>query len=478
MRAANNPLQADAVVIDEASMLDVHLAGELSRSLSLPREWRLGAACKCSPRRLHSSTGALFHALPPSTNILLVGDDDQLPSVGPGAVLHDLLRCACVPRVELSTVFRQDPSGDIARNAQLINRGCFPHHFRIFDSTAALRRAAASTTALQQRPSGCVFVSAHTEQAASEAVCGGVLDWLEAAGYDVAKEVQVLTPLKRGAAGTFALNARLQERLNPEPDRAADAALANALLNPTALAAMEQSDWYRTVEERMQLERMPLEQPPTPQQQRQPPRQQQPRQQPRQQQQQQPPQPGAGSGAHHDAESLPRVGGSGAHHDAESLPRVGDAMIQLTNDYEMQVFNGDVGRVTRVWQEGKALRFAVSFAVRASVGRDSTEMVVEYTRSALGKDIALSYALTVHKAQGSEYQVVVMPILPQHALMLHRNLLYTGLSRARRLLVMVGTEGALRKAVENDSSARRITLLAERIDDKTFAPPTTRHMTD
>ncbi|KOO32232.1 RecD/TraA family helicase [Chrysochromulina tobinii] len=389
MRAANNPLQADAVVIDEASMLDVHLAG------------------------------ALFHALPPSTNILLVGDDDQLPSVGPGAVLHDLLRCACVPRVELSTVFRQDPSGDIARNAQLINRGCFPHHFRIFDSTAALRRAAASTTALQQRPSGCVFVSAHTEQAASEAVCGGVLDWLEAAGYDVAKEVQVLTPLKRGAAGTFALNARLQERLNPAPDRAADAALANALLNPTALAAMEQSDWYRT--------------------------------------------PGAGSGA---------------SPDAESLPRVGDAMIQLTNDYEMQVFNGDVGRVTRVWQEGKALRFAVSFAVRASVGRDSTEMVVEYTRSALGKDIALSYALTVHKAQGSEYQVVVMPILPQHALMLHRNLLYTGLSRARRLLVMVGTEGALRKAVENDSSARRITLLAERIDDKTFAPPTTRHMTD
>ena len=153
-------------------------------------------------------------------------------------------------------------------------------------------------------------------------------------------------------------------------------------------------------------------------------------------------------------------------------------MIQLTNDYEMQVFNGDVGRVTRVWQEGKALRFTVSFTVRASVGRDSAEMVVEYTRSALGKDIALSYALTVHKAQGSEYQVVVMPILPQHALMLNRNLLYTGLSRARRLLVMVGTEGALRKAVENDSSARRITLLAERIDDKTFAPPTTRHMTD
>ena len=381
-------------------------------------------------------------------------------------MLHDLLRCACVPRVELSTVFRQDPSGDIARNAQLINRGCFPHHFRIFDSTAALRRAAASTTALQQRPSGCVFVSAHTEQAASEAVCGGVLDWLEAAGYDVAKEVQVLTPLKRGAAGTFALNARLQERLNPAPDRAADAALANALLNPTALAAMEQSDWYRTVEERMQLERMPLEQQSQPPPQQQQPRQQQPRQQPRQQQQQQqqqPPQPGAGSGA---------------SPDAESLPRVGDAMIQLTNDYEMQVFNGDVGRVTRVWQEGKALRFAVSFAVRASVGRDSTEMVVEYTRSALGKDIALSYALTVHKAQGSEYQVVVMPILPQHALMLHRNLLYTGLSRARRLLVMVGTEGALRKAVENDSSARRITLLAERIDDKTFAPPTTRHMTD
>ena len=115
--------------------------------------------------------------------------------------------------------------------------------------------------------------------------------------------------------------------------------------------------------------------------------------------------------------------------------------------------------------------------MRASVG-GGAETIVDYTRSALGRDIALSYALTVHKAQGSEYPVVVMPVLPQHANMLHRNLLYTGLSRAKRLLVLVGSEDALRRAVENDSSARRITLLAERIDDRQFAPAVTRHMSD
>ena len=94
------------------------------------------------------------------------------------------------------------------------------------------------------------------------------------------------------------------------------------------------------------------------------------------------------------------------------------------------------------------------------------------------RDVALSYALTVHKAQGSEYPVVVMPILPQHSSMLYRNLLYTGLSRAKKLLVLVGSEAALRKAVENDTRARRVTLLAERVDDRNFASPLTRHMSE
>ena len=174
--------------------------------------------------------------------------------------------------------------------------------------------------------------------------------------------------------------------------------------------------------------------------------------------------------------------------DGETAPRVGDAMIQLTNDYKENVFNGDIGRVTRVWNEGRALRFSVAFASRSAIGGDTAmanralsgqrDLVVEYTRSSLDKDIALSYALTIHKAQGSEYPVVVVPILPQHRNMLYRNLLYTGFSRAKQLLVLVGSEEELRRAVANDSRGRRNTLLADRIDDRNFAPPVTRHMSE
>ena len=175
-------------------------------------------------------------------------------------------------------------------------------------------------------------------------------------------------------------------------------------------------------------------------------------------------------------------------------------MIQLTNDYSRQVFNGDIGRVTAVWREGRTLRFSVAFSGRAGAsggaasggaasggaaaggaaagGAVAGEAEVEYTRSALDKDVALSYALTVHKAQGSEYPVVVMPVLPAHAAMLGRNLLYTGLSRAKSLLVLVGTEESLRAAVASTSQGRRRTMLAQRIHDKSFAPPVTRHMSD
>jgi len=178
--------------------------------------------------------------------------------------------------------------------------------------------------------------------------------------------------------------------------------------------------------------------------------------------------------------------------DGEVLPRVGDRMIQLRNDYEQQVYNGDIGHVTRVWKEGRANRFSVSFAAPttqatrrtpdggleevARRGLRPTQLLVEYTRSALDRDIALAYALTVHKAQGAEYPVVVMPIVPQHSRMLYRNLLYTGLSRAKQLLVFVGSESALRFAVHNGAASRRVTLLAERVDDRDFAPKVTRHM--
>ena len=140
---------------------------------------------------------------------------------------------------------------------------------------------------------------------------------------------------------------------------------------------------------------------------------------------------------------------------------------------DTQVFNGDIGHVSSVWQDGRALRFSVRFGIGSGRLRETT---VEYTRTALDRDIALSYALTIHKAQGGEYPVVVMPVVPQHRNMLYRNLLYTGLSRAKQLLVMVGSESAVQHAVNNDVAARRVTLLAERVDSREFAPAVTRHM--
>ena len=108
--------------------------------------------------------------------------------------------------------------------------------------------------------------------------------------------------------------------------------------------------------------------------------------------------------------------------------------------------------------------------------RSADEVVVEYTRSALDQHIALSYALTVHKAQGAEYPVVVMPVVPQHSMMLYRNLLYTAVSRARRLLVLVGDERAIETAVGEDKMQRRETLLAHRISDDRFASAATKHL--
>ena len=111
-------------------------------------------------------------------------------------------------------------------------------------------------------------------------------------------------------------------------------------------------------------------------------------------------------------------------------------------------------------------------------GLRAAPLVVEYTKSALHTRVALSYALTIHKAQGAEYPVVVVPLLSSHYTMLYRNLVYTGISRAKRLLVVVGERSALTRAVTNGARARRFTLLAERVDDRSFAPAVTRHMTD
>jgi exodeoxyribonuclease V alpha subunit len=336
------PLEADAIVVDEASMLDLFLAAKL------------------------------LDALPIHTCVLLVGDSDQLPSVGPGSVLLDLLSASRVPRVTLDTIFRQDPSGDIARTAQLVNRGLPLTHLL-------------HTPPKGVRPGGCLFVPAADEAAAAEIICGGLLDWLKRAEYDLDTELQVLAPLKLGAAGTYALNRRLKQRLNP-----------------------------------------------------------------------------------------------GVGREAELGVSVGDQMIQLTNDYESLVFNGDIGRVTAV-RPGRGARFTVCFDQREALTRGSSDeaessgVEVEYGAKALGRDVALSYALTVHKSQGSEYPVVVLPVLPQHGRMLYRNLFYTGISRAKQLLVLVGSEEAIAAAVGNNAMQRRDTMLTERVADDEVAPFCAKH---
>ena len=144
--------------------------------------------------------------------------------------------------------------------------------------------------------------------------------------------------------------------------------------------------------------------------------------------------------------------------------------MQLSNDYEVGVFNGDVGLVDDVMRNG-------SFVGRFVTGIDKQTRVM-YSSKDVGDTVSLAYALTVHKAQGAEYPVVVVPLLSSHYTMLYRNLVYTGISRAKRLLVVVGERSALTRAVTNGARARRFTLLAERVDDRSFAPAVTRHMSD
>ena len=386
--ATASPLEADCVVIDEASMLDVH-------------------------------PGALFHASP-DCSIRMVGDDDQrLGRPRRGAARPAALR---VPRVALEGVFVRTPR---ATSRETLGSSSVAACLRTFSASAAdaLGRAIAATSALQSQPTGCFFLGA-----ASEAAAGDLRPyptWLRGGIYDLDSEVRVLSPMKRGNVGTPTSTASCR-LLTPNDDDAGEAQGGGA-------------------------------------------------------------RGGRGSGDAPTGLSGGYTGGSVAR---EVMPREGDRMIQLRNDYEQQVFNGDIGHVTRVWQEGRVTRFSVAFPARtldgsgrgrkalANAGLRPRDLVVEYTRSALDRDVALSYALTVHKAQGAEYPVVVMPVVPQHSMMLYRNLLYTGLSRAKKLLVLVGSEAALHQAVQNGAATRRVTLLAERIDDRNFAPQTTRHLSD
>jgi exodeoxyribonuclease V alpha subunit len=312
-RGVDWPLEADVVLVDEASMLDAGLAL------------------------------ALVRALPPLAHLVLVGDADQLPPVGPGQVLADLLACEHVPARHLTRVFRQAEQSAIVRSAHCVRRGEMPE---LIVPTGTVR-------------TDCYFLEAETAEAALALIENVVARSLPARfGLDPVRDIQVLTPTNRGPLGAATLNQRLRQRLLP-------------------VAASE---------------------------------------------------PAAGG---------PRL-------------RRGDKVIQLQNDPDRGVFNGDLGIVETVDPSARLLQVRLADAL-VDFSMDEVDV------------LGLGWAITVHKSQGSEFPAVVMPLAASHGPMLQRRLLYTALTRARTVAVLVGQRSAIARAVASDEAARRITRLSERL---------------
>jgi exodeoxyribonuclease V alpha subunit len=279
----------------------------------------------------------LLKALPPSSSLVLVGDADQLPSVGPGRVLNDVIHSGRVPVVELDRIFRQAEASTIVVNAHRINDGLMP---------------------VQHDAGDFYFI----EQDDPEEVVRLILKLCRERipsrfGFDPVEGIQVLSPMHRGPAGVSNLNRVLQETLNPGS---------------------------------IEL----------------------------------------------------------AHGDRRLRP--GDKVMQIRNNYDKEVFNGDIGRVDRIDTEARAV--TVRYEDRR-VGYETTEL----------DEIVLAYAVSVHKAQGSEFPAVIVPVLTQHYLLLQRNLLYTAVTRGKRLVVLIGTKKALAIAVKNTDTRERHTRLRTRL---------------
>ncbi|TCP57823.1 exodeoxyribonuclease V alpha subunit [Tumebacillus sp. BK434] len=313
-RDEENPLEGAVFIIDEASMIDQLLFFQLLR------------------------------ALPSGARLVLCGDIDQLPSVGAGRVLQDLIESGTVTVVRLQTIFRQAQESLIVKNAHRINRGLLP----------------------ETAKDGDFFF---LEEGRPEALLQLVLDLAARRlpgflGADPVEDIQVLVPMRRGAVGVEALNEAMQATLNP--------------------AAAEKAELTH--------------------------------------------------------------GGR--------ILRVGDKVMQTKNNYTKEVFNGDVGRVAALDAEEGELTVAYP--------DDQEPRCITYALTEL-EELSLAYAVTVHKSQGSEYPCVILPVVMQHRVMLQRNLIYTGVTRAKKLVVLVGTKPALQTAVKSQDGQRRYTRLAERV---------------
>jgi len=316
-RDVDNPIPAEAIVVDEASMLDLFLANSLMKAVSIDAQ------------------------------LLLVGDIDQLPSVGPGSVLQDLIASEQIPVVRLTQVFRQAQASHIVSNAHRINQGQFPQLELVSNAPQ----------------SDCLWLGASEPEHGVQGIQELITDLIPQLGFDPASDVQVLCPMTRGVVGTRNLNAVLQQLINPPSPNKAEIVRAGMIL------------------------------------------------------------------------------------------RVGDRVIQKVNDYNREVFNGDLGVIAAIDVEEQDV--LVQFGER-SVSYDYADL----------NEITLAWAVTIHKSQGSEYPVVILPIYMQHYLMLSRNLIYTGLTRAKRLAIVVGPQKAIALAVRQVKDRQRYTLLGQRLQAK------------
>lgn len=326
LRNEEKPLETDALVVDEMSMVDLLLMYHLLK------------------------------ALPPGCRLVLVGDMDQLPSVGAGNVLRGLISSGVLPVVTLDTIFRQARESLIVVNAHRVNRGMFP--------------------VTNQRERDFFFIPEEDPEKVGEIILG--LCRTRIPGFmkvEPVEDIQVITPMRRTGVGVEALNRQLQESLNP---------------------------------------------------------------------------PG---------------GSKKELFAAGQLFRLGDKVMQVKNNYQKEIYNGDIGRVVDIDLEGGevTVRFPELQGYR----------LVKYKLNEM-EELVLSYAISVHKSQGSEYPVVVMPVVTQHYMLLQRNLIYTAITRARQLVVMVGTKKALGIALRNNRVEERYSLLRERLlqgVDKHYSRP-------
>ena len=319
-----NPLEGDVLIVDECSMIDIVLMN------------------------------SLLKAIPPTMRLIMVGDIDQLPSVGAGNVLRDIIDSGAFPVVRLTRIFRQAQTSRIIMNAHRINEGKMPD-------------------ISNGKNSDFFFMENEDAEAVVPQIVRLVKENLPKYYHVEPSQIQVLTPMQRGVVGAANLNLSLQEALNPA-----------------------EHDIFMRGRGKVTMPK----------------------------------------------ECLRRSG---------FAYRADDKVMQIKNNYDKEVFNGDIGMIESVNETDRTL--TVNFDGR-SIEYDATEL----------DELVHAYATTIHKAQGSEYPIVVMPILMNHYVMLQRNLIYTGITRAKKVLVMVGTKKALAYAVRNVTVTKRNTLLRERLE--------------